>query len=166
MKSFYVVTNTAKDTDYSLTNSVVKYLEQKGCYCGFVPFARGFIPGEDKYVDPAMIPEDVEAIIVLGGDGTLIRAVRDMGGCAMPLLGINLGTLGYLTDVELKEFRPALDRLFRDDFDIEERMMIEGTTADGRMDLAVNDIVLAREGKIRIVQFNLRKFRSNKRKSK
>lgn len=73
----------------------------------------------------------------------------------MPLLGINLGTLGYLTDVELKEFRPALDRLFRDDFDIEERMMIEGTTADGRMDLAVNDIVLAREGKIRIVQFNL-----------
>ena len=110
---------------------------------------------EEGHIVPGTVPEDADCALVLGGDGTLIRAVRDMDGSAMPLLGINMGTLGYLTDVELKEFRPALDRLFAGDFDVEERMMIEGVTADGYRDLAVNDIVLARDGKIRIVQFNL-----------
>src|SRR5699024_11687759 len=60
---------------------------------------------EAGHIVPGTVPEEADCALVLGGDGTLIRAVRDMGGCAMPLLGINLGTLGYLTDVELKEFR-------------------------------------------------------------
>ena len=128
---------------------ILNYIEENG--------RKAVLSQKDEagHIVPGTVPEEADCALVLGGDGTLIRAVRDMGGCAMPLLGINLGTLGYLTDVELKEFRPALDRLFRGDFDIEERMMLEGTTADGRRDLAVNDIVLAREGKIRIVQFNL-----------
>ena len=67
---------------------------------------------------------------MLGGDGTLIRAVRDMGRASLPLLGINLGTLGYLAEVELKDFRQALDRLFDSVPDIEERMMLEGVTGD------------------------------------
>ena len=71
------------------------------------------------------------------------------------MLGINLGTLGYLTDVELKDFRPALDRLFEETPDIEERMMLEGIFQSSRKDIAMNDIVLAREGKVRIVSFNV-----------
>ena len=142
-------TNKLKDPDYAVTNQILNYIEENG--------RKAVLSQKDEagHIVPGTVPEEADCALVLGGDGTLIRAVRDMGGCAMPLLGINLGTLGYLTDVELKEFRPALDRLFRGDFDIEERMMLEGTTADGRRDLAVNDIVLAREGKIRIVQFNL-----------
>ena len=85
----------------------------------------------------------------------MIRAVRDMGGSILPLLGINLGTLGYLTQGTRQDFRSALDRLFVDVPDIEERMMLEGVTAKGKRNIAVNDIVLAREGNIRIVQFNV-----------
>lgn len=149
MDCFYIITNKLKDPDYAVTNQIRSYIEKNG--------RKALLSQKDEtgHIVPGTVPEGADCALVLGGDGTLIRAVRDMGGCAMPLLGINLGTLGYLTDVELKEFRPALDRLFRGDFDIEERMMLEGTTADGRRDLAVNDIVLAREGKIRIVQFNL-----------
>lgn len=50
------------------------------------------------------MPSDVECGLVLGGDGTLIRAIRDLEGEELPLLGINLGTLGYLAEVELKDY--------------------------------------------------------------
>ena len=81
--------------------------------------------------------------------------MRDLGTDSLPLLGINLGTLGYLTDVELKDFKHALDCLFEGKPDIEERMMLEGSFRGLRKDIAMNDIVLAREGKVRIVSFNI-----------
>ena len=149
MDCFYIIMNKLKDPDYAVTGQIREYIEQSGRK------AVLSVKDEEGHIVPGTVPEDADCALVLGGDGTLIRAVRDMDGSAMPLLGINMGTLGYLTDVELKEFRPALDRLFAGDFDVEERMMIEGVTADGYRDLAVNDIVLARDGKIRIVQFNL-----------
>ena len=101
------------------------------------------------------MPEDVECGLVLGGDGTLIRAVRDLGERSLPLLGINLGTLGYLADVELKGYESALDRLFEGTPEVEERMMLEGVFRNTRRDIAMNDIVLAREGKVRIISFNI-----------
>ena len=85
----------------------------------------------------------------------LIRAIRDLEGSRLPLLGINIGTLGYLTDVELKDYKSAIDRLCEEDPNIEKRMMLEGVMSSGEKDLAVNDIVLTREGNLRIVKFNV-----------
>ena len=72
------------------------------------------------------IPEDVDCGLVLGGDGTLIRAIRDLEGNKLPLLGINIGTLGYLADVELKDYKSAIDRLCEEEPKVEKRMMLEG----------------------------------------
>lgn len=159
MKSFYVVTNTAKDPDYSLTNSVVKYLEQKKCYCGFVPFSRGFIPGEDKYVDPNMIPEDVEAIIVLGGDGTLLQAARDTYLRRIPIIGVNLGDVGYLTDINESDVFSALDALTENKYFIEKRMMLKGTlySSGSRVmgNIALNDIVISKSYDQRMIKLNI-----------
>ena len=159
MKSFYVVTNTAKDPDYSLTNSVVKYLEQKKCYCGFVPFSRGFIPGEDKYVDPDMIPEDVEAIIVLGGDGTLLQAARDTYLRRIPIIGVNLGDVGYLTDINESDVFSALDALTENKYFIEKRMMLKGTLYSGgnqiMSNIALNDIVISKSYDQRMIKLNI-----------
>lgn len=149
MDCFYIITNKLKDRDYKITNEIRTYIEEHGKKC--------ILSEKDSegHIIPGTVPEDAQCGLVLGGDGTLIRAVRDLGSCNMPLLGINLGTLGYLTEVELKDFRQALDQLFAGDPDVEDRMMIEGVFGRGRRDLAVNDIVLTREGKVRIVQFNL-----------
>lgn len=149
MDCFYIITNKLKDRDYKITNEIRTYIEEHGKKC--------ILSEKDSegHIIPGTVPEDAQCGLVLGGDGTLIRAVRDLGKCNMPLLGINLGTLGYLTEVELKDFRQALDQLFAGDPDVEDRMMIEGVFGRGRRDLAVNDIVLTREGKVRIVQFNL-----------
>lgn len=149
MDGFYIITNKLKDPDFAVTNEIRHYIESSGKKC-YVSEKDG-----EGHIIPGTVPDDARCGLVLGGDGTLIRAVRDLGENALPLLGINLGTLGYLTDVELKDFRPALDRLFEGEPDIEERMMLEGSFRGSRADVAMNDIVLAREGKVRIVSFNI-----------
>lgn len=149
MDCFYIITNKLKDPDFAITNEIKHYIENKGKVC--------YISEKDSegHIIPGTVPDDVQCGLVLGGDGTLIRAVRDLGENSLPLLGINLGTLGYLTDVELRDFRGALDRLFEREPEIEERMMLEGAFRNSRTDIAMNDIVLAREGKVRIVSFNI-----------
>ena len=159
MKSFYVVTNISKDPEYVLTNSVVKYLEQKGCYCGFVPFSRGFTPGDDKNVDPDMIPKDVEAIIVLGGDGTLLQTARDTYLRGIPIIGVNLGDMGYLTDIREDNIFAALDALTEDRFFIEKRMLLKGTICSGEKiissNIAFNDIVISKSYDQRMIKLNI-----------
>lgn len=149
MDFFYIITNMLKDKDLQITNEIRSYIESRGKRCVLCRKDR------DGHIIPGTVPDDAECGLVLGGDGTLIRAVRDLGQRKLPLLGINLGTVGYLTDVELKDYRQALDRLFVCDPIVEERMMIQGLFRDGEKDLALNDIVLAREGKIRIVKFHI-----------
>ena len=149
MDCFYIITNKLKDKDYTITNQIRHYIESHGRKC-YVSEKDG-----EGHIIPGTVPEDVECGLVLGGDGTLIRAVRDLGERSLPLLGINLGTLGYLADVELKGYESALDRLFEGTPEVEERMMLEGVFRNTRRDIAMNDIVLAREGKVRIISFNI-----------
>ncbi len=149
MDCFYIITNKLKDKDYKITNEIRQYIQSRGKTC-FLSEKDG-----EGHIIPGTIPEEAQCGLVLGGDGTLIRAVRDMGGQSLPLLGINLGTLGYLADVELRDFKQALDQLFDGTPDIEERMMLEGVFRGERKDIAMNDVVLAREGKVRIVRFNI-----------
>lgn len=149
MDCFYIITNKLKDKDYRITNEIRAYIESHGRKC--------FLSEKDSegHIIPGTVPDEVQCGLVLGGDGTLIRAVRDLGERSLPLLGINMGMLGYLTDVELKDFRSALDMLFAGEPEVEERMMLSGTFRNSRVDMAMNDIVLTREGKVRIVSFNL-----------
>ena len=149
MESFYIITNQLKDRDYSVTIEVKDYIERKG--------KRVILAQKDEegFIVPGTIPEDVDCGLVLGGDGTLIRAIRDLEGNKLPLLGINIGTLGYLADVELKDYKSAIDRLCEEEPKVEKRMMLEGTMSSGEKDLAVNDIVLTRDGDPRVLKLKL-----------
>ena len=68
---------------------------------------------------------------MLGGDGTLLQASRDLMGMNIPLIGVNFGHLGFLADVEAEAVEDMVDRLMADDFLIESRMMIEGNLERG-----------------------------------
>ena len=148
MNSFYMIPNLLKDGDYAITNEIREYIESKGCRCTVAE------KDSSGHILPGTVPDDVQCGLVLGGDGTLIRSVRDLGERSLPLLGINLGTLGYLAEVDLDNYKEALKPLFHKTPDVEERMMLSGTFNGGE-ELAMNDIVLAREGKIRIINFNI-----------
>lgn len=149
MDKFYVITNQLKDTDYRITNEIKSYIEENGRICILSE------KDEDGHIFPETIPEGMDCAIVLGGDGTLIRAARELETYNIPLLGVNMGTLGYLAEVELQEYKTALDRLFADELHVEERMMIETSINAGTRNVAMNDVVVTRSGELRVVHFNV-----------
>ncbi len=81
-------------------------------------------------------------VVTLGGDGTFLRGAHRFATQAAPLLGINLGSLGFLTQVGAEEALQALERLRRGEFRLEERMMLEGQLREERF-LALNELFLA-----------------------
>ena len=156
MKAFYIVPNREKDKDLAVTRQITEYLDKNGC-SSVVCESRREKAGRRHYTDPDQVPEGTECVLVLGGDGTLLQAARDLVSKRLPLLGINLGTLGFLAEVEKSNLFSSLDRVIRDEYTIEERMMALGiVSCKGRVvgqDTALNDIVIAREGRLRVVSF-------------
>ena len=156
MDKFYIITNCAKDQNLQFTNQIVSYLKEHGRECP-VQQAERKKEGAYHYTDPDLIPEGTECLLVLGGDGTLLQAARDMVHKDIPLLGINLGHLGFLAEVDQQSLYSALDKLMAGDYEIEERMMLEGSVYRGQKligrDIALNDIVIGRDGHLRVVRF-------------
>ena len=105
------------------------------------------------------VPADADCMIVLGGDGTVLQAARLTKRLRVPIIGVNLGTLGYMTEVEVPNLEESLERLIAGDYVQESRMMLGGraTFADGRREegWALNDIVISRSGPLQIIKFNI-----------
>lgn len=156
MKTFYIITNSVKDPQYEITDEIVNYLKRNHCDC-VVQEAVQKREGPYHYTNPDLIPDGTECIIVLGGDGTLLQAARDAVHREIPMLGINLGNLGFLAEVDKASIYPALDKLMNDEYSLEERMMLKGRVyRNGELigeDLALNDIVISREGALRVIRF-------------
>ena len=99
--------------------------------------------------DGGAVDGELDLVVSLGGDGSILRAVHLLDGRPVPVLGVNHGELGYLTTVEPDDAGAAVGRTLAGDHDIEERMMlrIEVRRADGSplvVDHALNEVVLAR----------------------
>ena len=150
MKNFYLITNEAKDPQGVFTDRIVAYIEKHGGKAVCIKNERqAFLESAKRKADCAL---------VLGGDGTLLRAARNMMDGELPLLGINLGTLGYLAEVESTAAEEALDRLLADEFVREERMMLSGRICAGEeqeQQFALNDIVISRCGSLQIVNVRI-----------
>ena len=142
MNKFFVITNKGKDKNLEVTYRIKEYIEKHGRICVLD-------------VEGGTISEDIDCVLVLGGDGTLIRASRELHSYDIPLIGINMGTLGYLAEVELDSLENSLDKLFEDDVHREDRMMLRGYLNGKFEDVALNDIVLTRKGTLRVIRFNI-----------
>ncbi|HEY7523528.1 MAG TPA: NAD(+)/NADH kinase [Candidatus Limnocylindrales bacterium] len=101
------------------------------------------------------------ALVVLGGDGTLLRAARAVAMVDVPLLGVNLGKVGFLSRVEANELEATLARIVGGEFRIDERMAIEGrilpggSASDAEPHPALNDIVIARGALARVCRLDV-----------
>ena len=160
MNSFYIITNHQKDEKLEVTRQIQNYLEKHGKTCYIQCEAKSAIGEADyKFTNAAESPEDVECVLVLGGDGTLIQAARDTMKRNIPLLGFNFGTLGFLAEIEKENLYTALDKIMNDEYYLESRMMLNGTVyRDGKVeesDIALNDIVLNRSGALRTINYEI-----------
>ncbi|MBQ7613761.1 MAG: NAD(+)/NADH kinase [Butyrivibrio sp.] len=158
MEKFCIVTNKIKDADLKITNHIKEYLEERGNTC--------IIASEKKEEDPllvtrkhlSVIPEDTDLCIVLGGDGTMLQAARSIAYLDIPLIGINLGTMGYLTEVEESSVDDALEKILNDQYEIEDRMMLRGSISgslEGKKDYSLNDIIITRYQEISTIGYNI-----------
>ena len=110
---------------------------------------------------PALVPvdsrnasalADVDVVAVLGGDGTILRALRLMGEKMVPVLGVNLGTMGFLAECAPEALEEAVRRLAAGDYRLEERMLLRVEREGGERALALNDVVVSRCACQRVLQ--------------
>ena len=150
LKKFYIIANELKDPGLKTTEKIVEYIKLKGGNCSIAEHNNKPLSKDGGYTTKSKVPKDTDCVLVLGGDGTLILAVRDLAGLDLPFLGINFGNLGFLAEVERGNVEASIDALIEDKFTIEERMMLEGRVVrDGQViaeKKALNDIVFARTG--------------------
>lgn len=158
MNRFLIRTNECKDANFYLTDTIKKYLEDNGKECEVE------VMDDEKIYERegAAFYQDgnaPDAVIVLGGDGTMLRAARDFVEEGIPLLGVNLGTLGYLAEVDKANIVSALEKLIKGDYFIEERMMLEGSVLrDGKVmtsTMALNDISVLKSLPYRAINFDV-----------
>ncbi len=160
MKHFLIYTNQHKDRELRTTEHIRSYLEIKGQRVSVKIKSADWkdkVPEEKE--EGNTVPEDVDCMLVLGGDGTVLQAARETKALHIPIIGVNLGTLGYMTQIEPSNLEEALDRLIAGDFEQERRMMLKGRaflqTGEKEEGWALNDIVIARSGSLQIIRFNI-----------
>ncbi|MBN1957979.1 MAG: NAD(+)/NADH kinase [Desulfuromonadales bacterium] len=104
------------------------------------------------------IPEQVDLIIVLGGDGTLISVARQVGGLNVPIVGVNLGRLGFLTEVTRDELPQMLEVLISGEYQVSDRMMLDAAILrDGQVVgqyTVLNDVVINKGALARIIDLD------------
>lgn len=107
----------------------------------------------------ADLPSQVDVLIVFGGDGTLLSVARLVGDLGVPILGVNLGGLGFLAALTVDEMDTALEPLLREELVIEERMMLSATVTRHGEKLseyvALNDMVITKSAMSRIIQLEV-----------
>lgn len=149
MEHILIATNDGKDKDQSVTRHIKTIIESYGKVCTLCQ------KDADKKIIEDSIPADIDCVIVIGGDGSFIEVARILHDQSIPMLGVNMGTLGYLTEVELKDIDESIDKLLREEYTLEHRMMLEADFNDTLNDVALNDIVVSRKGGIRIIHFRI-----------
>ena len=150
MKHFHIITNEIKDKDLAITKKLQAVIEKYGGSSNVFLCNRNGIEKADT---------DADCVLVLGGDGTLLSVAREVADKKVPVLGINLGTLGFLAEVELNRMDEAIKRLMEGDYLTEERMMLDGTIIhEGKevsISSALNEITLARCGSLQIIRYSI-----------
>ena len=157
MKKVYVVPNDTKDTDLSVTQRVSDHLSVIGMKVDLPIKFSGLVKNCEFAEEPSL---DTDLIVVIGGDGSFIDASYYALSLGIPMIGVNLGKLGFLSEVEPDNLS-ALDALVSDEYKIVEKMLLECTCKVGENEisserLAVNDVVVSHAEYLGIADFTVK----------
>ncbi len=147
MKKVVVSPNVYKDPEYFVTRRVISVLSRCGISAYISAELKDLIGGESIYYYSSAIPSDAEAIVVVGGDGSVLDSAVDALAADIPLIGVNMGRLGYLTELDSQEIED-LSLLANDDFTVRQCMVFDVTLVKSGEEIslvrrAVNDVVVS-----------------------
>jgi NAD+ kinase len=138
---------------------IIPWLQARGVEVFLDHETAAQYPGSRSVPAPEELPAHADIMAVFGGDGTFLYAARLMCGSSVPLLGINLGSLGFLAEVKIEEMHAAFERLLAGNYRIQERVLIEVKVRRNRTEvaryLALNDAVINKGALARIIELEV-----------
>ncbi|MBO8159187.1 NAD(+)/NADH kinase [Thermosyntropha sp.] len=142
-----LVNNRLKENTELMAFNIAEDLKLKGIEVAF----------DNGYTRPEAV-DDIDLIMVLGGDGTILRAARHYAIYNVPVLGVNMGTVGFLSHIEVAEIEACIDKFIRGDYVLDERMMLEINVLRNNVPVqkvhALNELVV-RSKNPRLISFSL-----------
>ena len=148
-----------KDPDVSSAlDAVRKHLENRDISVYIGDTTADNITGTRIEDSGLAVGESIDLAVVVGGDGTMLHVARSLASYALPMIGINLGRLGFLTDLSADRMHEGMDELLRGEFTVEERIMLQVQISNGRDNLnesvALNDVTLSKGNTGRMIEFD------------
>ncbi len=141
-----VESNESRDNNFGFASEVVEYLESKN-----IEVVKLYLSEFKEY---NALVANIDFVIVIGGDGTILNFIQHIQEKSVRILGINNGRLGYLTDVDVSHAYIAIDSLLSGVFEIENRLMIECTLGDTKK-LALNDFYVNKSHNTKLLEINV-----------
>jgi NAD+ kinase len=155
IKKVAITLNPAKKDVWEKVEPVFKWLQKKNIEVFISQEISSLDLCEGVVATPEEIKREAQLIISLGGDGTLFKAARDFSWMEIPILGINVGGLGFLTEIPLEKFEKGLESVLASNYKIEKRMMLETAIIHSNRKIhsfiALNDVVISKVFLPRIV---------------
>jgi len=154
IKKIGIISKPRKKDAGPILSKLVQWLKDRNIAPLMDQETAGLIDFDSSHKKPD-IPALSDFIIVLGGDGTLISVARLIGGRGTPILGVNLGSLGFLTEVTLDEVYPLLEKILLGEMRIDERWTLEVSVQRGDRELTkytvLNDVVINKGALARMI---------------
>lgn len=152
-----IIVNRDKDQNLAVSKRICGLFHAAGASCVICEQEKPM--DGSHFTDPEKLQNDLDFVMTVGGDGTLIQAARDLHSLDIPIIGVNMGTLGFLAELDVESIPGAVSRLCAGDFFIEEHMMLLGNIhRDGvciSQNFALNDAVLSKFGHAHVIHFDV-----------
>ena len=149
-----LITNEHKDKDFLLANEIVGFIGNRAQVFAEEKIKNSALAnvtyiGEEEY-------SEMDVVLVLGGDGTFLSIAGIASKLDIPVVGVNLGRLGFLSEIEKENLKEDIEKLLSEDFKIQERMMLSAEVGEAKNVTALNDIIVARENSLlKILEFDV-----------
>lgn len=159
MKLIGIIPNMEKDHNLDFTKKLASFITENSCTPLLTSSVGEKLGYSDVISDVNEIYTKADFIIVLGGDGTILRVARKAAVYSVPILGINFGTLGYLADIEKNNAFEAVKKVLSGDYKIEKRMMLEAFIDKGSIYnesyISLNEVCITNGVFSRMIEINL-----------
>jgi NAD+ kinase len=151
-----ILANVRKEGSQEVVRGLLRWLTDHGHQAVLPEDLSTLLKGRKKGYSPAEFRRQSQLVVAIGGDGTILHAARILAPHDVPVLGVNLGTLGFLAEVVPRNLHRAMEKVFAGKHSIEERMLLRARIGDsGSWHYALNDLVIDKGGISRVIELHV-----------